>query len=456
MDEFWTPLQNPISSGVIWFCLGLLASAFIARLQERRARDESKRLMEHNERLAREQAENLNRLKTQIIPQDLRIIIPVDKTGPQTSTWGKSVLYGVHEYLRQKRYMVLVNGQAYKYVVEEHDDLGERDIAKKLATCILNPEEGEAIAVIGPISTGCAEAALDSYCEVYANPDRQLIHLLPVPTGTNLLETVPKASRCIFRMPPNNRKQAETLIDTVIKMNVEEGRWKAFLLTYHYRENTYVPDLGQQLVEVAKNKFGKSKDVPIHQIEDAAQFESQTFSKYVKQELDCVIVVGPWNSDSQAPCVKEFIQAWRRDESRLGLQKNTVILLSDFPVPDACRERKLGKAQLIRDVYASFQITPDTIQKVKLFAPHKEMLSLALIAYGYDAAHLIDHTVRMSAQIKGEGLARFLFELPEFEGIAQTYEFAKDGENDKGEFHMYSFSDELSEQMPHYKSCPCQ
>jgi len=409
-----------------------------------------------------QQDQNLQHLKDKIgflaqqVPHDLRILVPVDKQSSPTGEWGRSLLYGMKEYLRGRQ-SIFINGQAYRFIIDDPDDEGNPELAMDIAKSLLNNIEHKPfpLAVIGPISTSCADASIHLYRLAYAA--KKAVHLLPVPTGTTLLsgsfeDGKTALSPCIFRLPPDNKRQARTIIKTIEALGADKDNSTVCYLTYP-DSNTYISDLNAMLEKEARDRWqpghqsfrvGERKDLLGSWLEDR-----------VKTKYKVVVVIGAWETDGEFPCVGEFIKNWRRKEQALGIDR-AVILLSDFPVPDAIQENLKGSVEL-DEVYATFQIKPDTLHRTSQHVPTTGAIDRALIAYGYDSLRLIDHLIQQNATTEPDRLVDALRDMPKFDGLAQVYQFSKTtNENAAAEFHVYGFSTNLLDPMPHYDRCPCE
>lgn len=392
------------------------------------------------------------------VPRDLRILVPVDQKSYETGAWGKSLLYGMREYLRQRGNTFFLKDQGYRLIIDEFDDEGQPEKAINFAQTLSLTRQDRPfpLAVIGPISTSCADASIQLYRKAYAT--KKAVHLLPVPTGTTLLsgsfeDGKTALSPCIFRMPPNNKQQARTILRTIEVLGAKDN-WAIFCLTYP-DSNTYISDLHAMLEKEARDRW--QSDIRSVRLGERRDLLGSSLKNHVEThcQYKTVVVIGAWQTNGEFPCVREFINNWRSTEQTLGMDP-AVILLSDYPVPGAVQGYLNGETELL-NVYATFQIRPDTLERTLQHVPTSEAIDLSLIAYGYDSLRLIDYLIQKNATLEPDCLVDALRQMPQFDGFAQTYQFSKTtNENVAAKFHVYRFEKESDKSMPHFERCPCQ
>ena len=295
------------------------------------------------------------------------------------------------------------------------------------------------IAIIGPISTGCAEESLPVYREVQGQRGRTL-HLLPVPTGTDLFRDCDDRERCsIFRMPPSNKKQA----DKIIKF-LEERQWgnKWFLYTLEDDDNAlYNRDLERQLRLLAAEQEGVALPAGGFAFDDVVPLESKVLGPDVQNKPDAIVVIGPWRGRDDRGGTDVFIERWRKNETNHGISE-TPIIVPDYAVPDIERSvysRKEGYA----GVYATFQLRPEALGVHAKAATGSGINSRALISYGYDAASLIDRVIMRVDDVDQEKIIDAVMNIERFEGEAQPYCFEPgEHENKFAQYHVFEFADD--------------
>lgn len=372
-----------------------------------------------------------------LIPEELRIVVIADLTSETTKTWGQSVLLGIRRYFRKYGTDVCVADKRYRYVLDVRDDKGDPAQSASLLTNSVKPcdKQKAPLAVIGPISTTCAKAALS-----LLSTQGQLIpvlHLLPVSTGSDVFG-VDGALRthCTFRMPPNNEKQARTLVKLVKKFETM-GPCHVFRLKAP-RNKDYIDDLFEQFSAQWRVVFGNGTPMQYTDIENAGYLESSEFGKRANEKWGSIVAIGPWRADeNRFPSVEALINSWRAKER---INPGAKILLPDYAVPkmeDALRES--GKP--MPGVYATYQLRPEALDGVPNEITGAERYSSSFIQYGFDAAALVDGAVLGCSELSGIKLAEALHEMGYYEGRAQVYNFRnKDSENDAGKFHVFDFS----------------
>jgi hypothetical protein len=432
-----------IVPSVLTLCLASALALYLHGRAERRARIRQRatdrRLdgVEDGQRKLGQKVEEVSRDLEELTPTKLHVLLAVDKSGQETGVWGKSICKGARTYVNEHP-TLLVKGRPYQLHLSTEDDRGNPDEAERTAQLLPEREkEGKyPFAVIGPISTGAASRSLREYASVYET-HRPAVHLLPVPTGTHVLQDDAgrRISPHMFRMPPNNKQQALAILRTIER---EEWLPVAVYALTHATTNEYVGDLARELTSQAQEILDIS--LKVSYIQNVATVNR--FRKAVRKKPRAVVVIGPWDSHPTDPSAERFIKAWREAEMAEG-QAPATILLPDFAVPGAesacARDVNLD----LSDVLGVFQLDPNKDGYrggVGLGLERSELLSRMLRAYGYDAMHILAEALLEADSTDPGIVSSAVARLGTIPGRAQDYDFRYDtGENACAGFHVYSF-----------------